>query len=92
MKYSYLAFCGILLLVWVATANGQRATLKSKTVRASSTELQQPLYREYRGVRLGMTMEEARAKFGVAELKSDEMDYYIVSANQTVFYRLQYFA
>ena len=83
MKYSYLAFCGILLLVWVATANGQRSTLKSKTVRASSGEVQQPLYREYRGVRLGMTMEEARAKFGVAELKSDEMDFYIVSPGET---------
>jgi len=46
--------------------------------------MQQSLYREYRGVRLGMTATEARAKLGEPSLKSDEQDFYILSANETV--------
>jgi hypothetical protein len=45
---------------------------------------QQPLYKEYRGVRLGMTAAETRAKLGEPALKSDEQDFYVVSANETV--------
>ena len=45
---------------------------------------QQPLYSEYRGVRLGMTAAETRAKLGEPALKSDEQDFYVLSANETV--------
>jgi hypothetical protein len=38
---------------------------------------------EYRGVRLGMTAEEARAKLGVPAMKSDEQDFYVISTNET---------
>lgn len=44
---------------------------------------QQPLYREYRGVHLGMTPEETRAKLGEPAFKSDEQDFYVMSANET---------
>jgi hypothetical protein len=44
---------------------------------------QQPLYREYRGVRLGMTATETRAKLGEPSFKSDEQDFYVISANET---------
>lgn len=44
---------------------------------------QQPLYREYRGVRLGMTAAEARAKLGEPVMKSDEQDFFVLSANET---------
>lgn len=44
---------------------------------------QQPIYREYRGVRLGMTAAEARAKLGEPVMKSNEQDFYILSANET---------
>jgi len=40
-------------------------------------------YREYRGVRLGMTAAETRAKLGTAALQSDDQDYYVISANET---------
>jgi len=62
-----------LLLLFAIVAKGQ-------TVHSQS---QQPLYREYRGVRLGMTAEEARAKLGVPAMKSDDQDFYIFSANET---------
>ena len=45
---------------------------------------QQPLYKEHRGVRLGMTAAETRAKLGEPAMKSDEQDFYVVSANETV--------
>jgi hypothetical protein len=69
----YFALGVILLLIFAIVANGQ--TVHSKA--------QQPLYREYRGVRLGMTAEEARAKLGVPAMKSDEQDFYVFSANET---------
>lgn len=44
---------------------------------------QQPVYREYRGVRLGMTATETRAKLGDPAMKSDDQDFYVVTANET---------
>lgn len=43
----------------------------------------QPLYREYRGVRLGMTAAETRAKLGEPAVKSDDQDFYAFSSNET---------
>ena len=69
----YFALGVILLLIFAIVANGQ----------TGHSQAQQPLYREYRGVRLGMTAEEARAKLGVPAMKSDEQDFYVFSANET---------
>lgn len=46
-------------------------------------QAQQPLYREYRGVRLGMTATEARAKLGDPAMKSDDQDFYVFTTNET---------
>lgn len=58
----------ILLLAFARLVNGQS---------------QRPLYREYRGVTLGMTATEVRAKLGEPAMKSDEQDFYVVSSNET---------
>ena len=42
----------------------------------------QPLYREYRGVLLGMTASEARQKLGVPTDKGDEQDFYAFSEQE----------
>ena len=65
----YFAVGIILLLLMAVVAYGQTG--------------QQPLYREYRSVRLGMTAAEARAKLGEPQMKSDEQDFYVFSANET---------
>ena len=75
---------GILFLLLLAAVigKGQSETQGMRTV-AVRTQIQQPLYREYRGVRLGMTAVEARAKLGEPAMKSDEQDFYTFSANET---------
>lgn len=49
---------------------------------------QEPLLREYRGVRLGMSAEEARSKLGAPADKSDRQDFYTVSETESaqIFY------
>ena len=45
-------------------------------------ESEGPLFSEYRGVRLGMTADEVRAKLGEPELITDEQDYYVFSDHE----------
>ena len=49
----------------------------------SVSAFQNPIFREYRSVRLGMAMTEVRAKLGEPVMKSDEQDYYVFSPNET---------
>lgn len=76
-ELTYLLIGAILLLLLGMLAKGQAQTLGP---RANS---QQSVYREYRGVRLGMTAAETRAKLGEPAMKSDEQDFYMVSSNET---------
>ena len=75
---------GVLLLLALArvVATGQTAAAGARAAR-TAVQVQQPLYREYRGIRLGMTATEVRAKLGEPSLKSDEQDYFVISANET---------
>ncbi len=50
---------------------------------AARGQAQQPLYREYRGVRLGMPAAEVRARLGEPVMKSNEQDFYVVSSTET---------
>ena len=81
-ELTYLLIGALVLLLWGALAQGQTETQATKVSKAHS-QVQQPLYREYRGVSLGMTMIEARAKLGEPAMKSNEQDFYVFSANET---------
>lgn len=48
----------------------------------ANAQAQSP-YREYRGIRLGMTAAETRAKLGEPAMKSDEQDFYVISTNES---------
>jgi len=76
---------GVLLLVAIAgiVANGQTETQGARTAKVHA-QIRQPLYSEYRGVRLGMTAAEVRVKLGEPALKSDEQDFFIISTTETV--------
>ena len=75
-----LALATIMTLLLVgAIAYGQRP-------RAAATNLSappQPLFSEYKGIRLGMTASEVRAKLGDPTLKADDQDYYVISQTES---------
>src|SRR3569832_791148 len=74
---------GILLLLALARiATGQTEAPGARSLK-SQAQVQQPLYREYRGERLGMTAAEVRAKLGEPAMKSDEQDFFVISASET---------
>ena len=56
---------------------------KSKAVINHGAAMQQPLYAEYKGVRLGLSAEEVRAKLGTPAIKDSDQDYYVFSENET---------
>ena len=63
----------------VPPAEAARADAVAGKTVASAAAPAAPLYGEYRGVKLGMTADEVRAKLGKAEEKSDAMDFYVFS-------------
>src|SRR5215216_6505987 len=81
VELTYLLLGLLLVLLIGIVAKGQSTTQPTRTVNA---QIQQPLFREYRGVRLGMTATETRSKLDEPALKSDEQDFYVISANETV--------
>ena len=82
VELTYFLIGALLLLLLGVVVKGQRPAATVKAVNAHS-QIQQPLYTEYRGVRLGMTATEARAKLGEPVMKSNEQDYFVLSANET---------
>jgi len=79
VKFLCLVACVIVALVIRIDAQTQPS---KASITKFHSEAQQPIYREYRGVRLNMTMEEARAKIGKAEMQSDDLDYIVFSPNE----------
>jgi len=82
-EWVFFLIGALLIMVFAAVlARGQGELAKPRTLKAQA-QVQQPLYREYRGVRLGMTATDVRAKLGEPAMKSDEQDFYLISANET---------
>lgn len=70
------ALCAItILLIAGANAQAQKARASAAVLPAA----QQPLFSEYKGIRLGMTADQVRAKLGAPTLKADDQDYYAFS-------------
>ena len=57
--------------------------LPSASANAQKRAEDEPVFREYRGVQIGMTAEEARKKLGSPKDKGDEQDFYIFNDNET---------
>lgn len=77
----------IIALICVSAGLSSSANAQARKVKANySTEpaVQQPLYSEYKGIRLGMTADETRAKLGAPMLKADDGDFYIFSDKETL--------
>lgn len=77
-----ILFSAALLLGCAPAAWAQGGSSKSQGADASKED--EPTYKEFKGVRLGMSAEEARKKLGDPTDKSDKQDFYAVSDNETV--------
>ncbi len=82
LNISYLIPLVLLVLVMGTSLRGQKQGPKIKNSSAPSEETR-VLYKEYRGVRLGMTAQEVRAKLGEPKFGDAEMDFYVVSETET---------
>jgi hypothetical protein len=70
----------LVVLVWGATAQAQTPRA---AVKAAPAVTQQPLYTEYKGVRLGMTAQEVRTKLGNPTFMDKELGYFVLSETET---------
>ena len=77
MKRYIALVIAIVIGGFVLSANAQGP--KPRAVISDSTLPQQPLFTDYRGVKLGMSPEEVRAKLGNPVLKDEELDYFAFS-------------
>lgn len=84
--------------VWSAAAQTARASVQggaSASVQTPSEtpakDEDAPTYQEYKGVRIGMSADEARKRLGNPTDKGDQQDFYVLSESETaqVFYDAQ---
>jgi hypothetical protein len=71
-----LAMQALLVTSLPATARGQRRA-------AQNADEEVPVFREYRGVQIGMAADEARKKLGGLKDKSDEQDFFVINDKET---------
>lgn len=84
MKRNLLIILGALMVIAIAAIVLNAQAPKTRLVAASpETPAPQALYSDYRGVRLGMTAAEVRAKLGNPVLKDEELDYFVFSETLT---------
>jgi outer membrane protein assembly factor BamE (lipoprotein component of BamABCDE complex) len=77
---------GLLTVVVLGLSLSANANVQAQKGRAAFNHeetAQQPLYTEYKGVQLGMSADEVRAKLGTPALKESDQDYYMFSQNET---------
>lgn len=84
--FTRLASALVIMVALALLGAGPAATTGAQTLRANAhgpNPTQQPLYSEYRGVRIGMDVQEARTKLGAPLQKADDMDFYVFSETET---------
>ena len=83
MKRNLILIAGLLVIALAGLTLSANAQKSRASVSNAEPLAQQPLYSDYKGVRLGMAAEEVRAKLGNPVLKDAELDYYVFSDNET---------
>ena len=78
------------LIIWgsVTDTLGQKRRSTVAKGQSSPEVVDEPVYCDYKGVKIGMTADEARQKLGKAQDTSDTQDFYVFSEKETaqVFY------
>jgi outer membrane protein assembly factor BamE (lipoprotein component of BamABCDE complex) len=88
-KATLFALVAIFALAnWCADAKAQKARASAAPVQARAVITDEPLYSEYKGIRIGMTASEVRKKLGEPTQKSDEQDFYVFNEKELaqIFY------
>jgi hypothetical protein len=78
-------------LVCASANTGLRASTQNRSARTADAHASDqpkaedaPPYSEYKGVRIGMTTDEARAKLGAPQDKSDDQDFFVFGEKESV--------
>ena len=75
--FAFLLLATSLLLLSNGNAAAQRKTATPVSEEESA------VFKEYRGVQLGMTADEVRKKLGVPKDKGDEQDFFVFGENES---------
>lgn len=87
-----LAVLGFILIL-AAGASWTRVEAQGRAARAAAASANatdrtkgedEPLFSEYKGVHIGMTIAEARSKLGEPQDKSDEQDFFVFNEKESV--------
>ena len=78
-RFVRLIALALLAAASASVATAQKASDKATDKRAAD----KPLFMEYKGVRIGMDMDEARKKLGEPTDKSDAQDFFIFSEKES---------
>lgn len=76
----YLLLLPVVLILSIATAQGQTATTNVAANAAANANV--PLFTEYRGVKIGMSAEEVRSKLDQIK-KGDHQDFLVLSEQES---------
>jgi outer membrane protein assembly factor BamE (lipoprotein component of BamABCDE complex) len=60
------------------------ASAQKSVANAHAETAQRPLYTDYKGVSLGSTTQDVRAKLGAPAQKFEDQDFYVISEKETV--------
>jgi len=71
----------IMVLLYVVTA---LIVMSAAALTSHAQKGDDPLFSDFRGVRIGMPTDEARKKLGSPKEKGDEQDFYLFNDNQAV--------
>ena len=87
----FLLVIACLCLVLSATAVQGQKTRGQTAASAAKGDDDEPCFREYRGVQIGMTIDESRTKLGTPKEKADELDIYVFNDKESaqVYYDKQ---
>ena len=78
------AVCTGVLFLTASPANSQtKRTASAQTPVAASPETEVPVFTAYKGVKLGTSAADARAKLGIPRDKDDGGDFYVFSENES---------
>ncbi|MDQ5845759.1 MAG: hypothetical protein M3539_10750 [Acidobacteriota bacterium] len=82
-KFLLLAIMLVTITIFVMAGPSSAQTRSRAAIAPAPSVTKQPLYTDYKGVRLGMTVAEVRGKLGAPAYMDNELDYFALSVTET---------